>query len=114
MQFDTSLAAQVAARAILQQARKQAAAPRGGVSGASAPLAANAPTSRRQSTLLRELRESVTKPPSHQLDNVLSGGGAAQGQGQPFGRQPFGRRPATDRKFEPHAGYYGVPRRAAG
>jgi hypothetical protein len=116
MAIDTSLAAEVAAKTILSQAGKRAA-PRRGSNSAPAPapyeVASHVPTPKRQSALLRELSEAVTKPPSHQLDNLLSGHGPQRPA--PFGgRQPFGRRPAAERKFEPHFGHYGVPRRAAG
>jgi hypothetical protein len=117
MAIDTSLAAEIAAKTILSQAGKRAA-PRRGSNGASAPVpyevTAHAPAPKRQSALLRELRESVTKPASHQLDNLLSGHGP-QGPANPFGaRPPFGRRAEAERKVEPHFGHYGVPRRAAG
>jgi hypothetical protein len=116
MAIDTSRAAELAAKTILSQAGKRPA-PRKGSSGGSAPepyeLTAHAPAPKRPSALLRELRESITKPASHQLDNLLSGHGP-QGPGQPFGGRPFGRRTDAERKVDPHYGHYGVPRRAAG
>jgi hypothetical protein len=117
MAIDTLLAAELAAKTILSQAGRRMA-PRKGANANSAPVpyevTAHAPAPKRQSALLRELRESVTKPASHQLDNLLSGHGP-QGPGNPFGgRQPFGRRAETEKKHEPHFGHYGVPRRAAG
>jgi hypothetical protein len=115
MSIDTSLAAECAAKTIAAQAGRRPAH-RSASNKAAAPVPYEvAPTApKRQSALLRELREAVSKPAAHQLDNLFAGGGS-QGAAHPFGaRPPFGRRPAAERKFEPHAGHYGVPRRAAG
>jgi hypothetical protein len=108
--IDMNLVAEVAAKVISNSTPEKAQ------DKAQAPLAADAP--RGDSLLVRELRESVTKPVEHQLDGVFAREAAQEPDNRFDGGAPFGRPQSSSRNWNPHLGHYGVPvkstRRAAG
>ena len=107
--IDTSLAAEVAAARVLQgQAKAETLAQ------SNTPVAPPQAV-KRASSALRHVKESLASPISRQLDSVLGPlmtphANAFRGgkSSRPERALPFGK------KFEPHAGHFGVPRRAAG
>ena len=107
--IDTSLAAEVAA-ALVRQGQAKAET----LAQSTTPLPAPEVV-KRGSSALRHVKENLANPISRQLDSVF--GPLMTPQVSAFlsskARRAERSRPAG-KKFDPHAGHFGVPRRAAG